>query len=375
MDFGFSEEQELLRQEVRKLLDEHCPMPEVRRIMEAEPGMSPELWRRMAELGWLGLIVPEEHGGAGLGWVDLIVVLEETGRSLLPAPLLSTALASAAIAELGSEAQRARWLPRLADGGAIGSIAMLEGPDLPGPRDIALAGELDGEGYRLSGRKRFVMDAGTATLFVVPFRTGSGPDDLSIAVLERSAEGLRVETHPTVDRTKRLGSVWLEGARVGRDALLGAAGGAGPAIERLGDLGAVAVTAEMIGAAEAAHVATVRYARDRLQFGNPIGRYQGVKHPLADLYVDLESARSLLYYAAWAADQSPAELPAAASRAKAYATETFSRVGIDAVQLHGAVGYTAELDVQLYLKRSQWARPAFGDADHHYERLAALGGL
>jgi len=178
-----------------------------------------------------------------------------------------------------------------------------------------------------------------------------------------------------------MGTVVLDAARVPKSALLlgsdgrGKPGRAWPAIERLFDRGAIATTGEMIGAAEGALALTVQYAKDRIQFGNPIGKYQGVKHPLAEMYVDIESTKSLLYYAAWALDESPGEVPRSASLAKAYASDAFARIGIDGVQLHGAVGYTAEYDIQLYLKRSKWARPTFGDSDFHYERVATLGGL
>jgi acyl-CoA dehydrogenase len=199
--------------------------------------------------------------------------------------------------------------------------------------------------------------------------------DLALGVVDAGAPGVSAKAFPTIDATKRMGTLALENARVPKSALLGKPGQAWPAIEKLFDRGAVAVTAESLGAAEAALDITVKYAKDRIQFGAPIGKYQGVKHPLAEMYVDVESATSLLYFAAWAADESPAELPRSASLAKAYTADAFARIGIDGVQLHGAVGYTAEYDIQLYLKRSKWARPAFGDSDFHYERVARLGGL
>jgi len=375
MDFGFSEEQELLRAEVRKLLDGRCPLEQVRKIMEMGPGYEPELWRELAELGWLGLTIPEAHGGAGLGWVDLVVLLQETGRSLFPSPLISTTLAAAAILDAGSEEQKRRWLPSLADGSRIGTLALLEASDVLAPTGIALQGKPDGDAFVLTGQKKFVADAGAANLFVVAFRTGSGAQDLALGVLDSGSPGVTAKAFATIDATKRQGTLALDGARMAKSALLGAPGRAWPAIERLFDLGAIAVTAELTGAADAALALTVQYAKDRIQFGHPIGKYQGVKHPLAEMYVDLESTKSLLYYAAWAVGESPAEVPRSASLAKAYGTDAFARLGIDGVQLHGAVGYTAEYDIQLYLKRSKWARPAFGDSDFHYERVARLGGL
>jgi alkylation response protein AidB-like acyl-CoA dehydrogenase len=375
MNFGFTEEQDLLRAEVRKLLDQRCPLPEVRKLMETDAGFSPELWKELAELGWLGLLIPEVHGGAGLHWVDFVVLLEETGRTLFPSPLVSTTLAGATILESGTEEQKARWLPGIADGSRIGTLALLEASDVLAPSGIALLGKPDGDAFLLSGTKSFVADAGAANLFVVAFRTGPGVEDLTLGVIDAGAPGVSARAQTTMDRTKRLGTLTLLNARVPKSAILGTVGRAWPTIERAFDRGAIATTGEMIGAAEGALALTVQYAKDRLQFGNPIGKYQGVKHPLAEMYVDIESTKSLLYYAAWALDESPGEVPRSASLAKGYASDAFARIGIDGVQLHGAVGYTAEYDIQLYLKRSKWARPTFGDSDFHYERVAALGGL
>ena len=370
MNFGFSEEQELLRQEVRKLLDAQAPMETVRAIAETPEGFSRDLWKQMGELGWLGLTIPESYGGAGLGMVDLVVVLEETGRSLLPSPLVATTLAAAAIRDFGSEAQRARWLPRLADGSAIGTIAVQEAGDRLDPAGVRLAGRRDGDGWRLTGEKIEVLDGGVADLFVVAFRTGAGDDEIALGVVERGAPGLAPRPTPSIDRTRRVARVRFEDVAVAADAVLPAPGA--PAFARLLDRAAAVVTAETIGAAEAALRLTVDYARERVQFGSPIGRFQGVKHPLAEMHVDVESFKSLLYYAAWCLDQNDPETPRFVSMAKAYAGEAFARIGIDGVQLHGGVGFTWEYDIQMYLKRSKWARAAFGDPDHHYDRVARL---
>ncbi len=377
MNFGFSEEQDLLRGEVRKLLDGQCPMAEVRRLRETPEGYSPELWKQLGELGWLGLTIPEEYGGAGLHWIDLAVLLEETGRSLFPSPLVSSTLAAAALLGSGSDEQKRSRLTGLADGSQIGTLALFEESDVLTPAGVQLRGEPDrSEGGAttliLNGEKRFVMDPEAASFFVVSFRRG---EDISLALVDADAPGVSAQSFPMIDQTKRLGNISFENVRVEDTALLGAAGAAWPAITRLYDLGAVAVGAEMLGAAEAAHAMTVQYAKDRIQFGSPIGRFQSVKHPLAELFVEIESAKSLLYYAAWAVDDSPDELPQAASRAKAYANDAFIRAGIDGIQLHGTLGYTEECDIQLYLKRSKWARPMFGDADYHYERLITMRGL
>jgi len=372
MNFGFTEEQELLRAELRKFLDQNCPVGEVRKLAETPEGFSRSLYERMAELGWVGLTLPEGHGGMGLGFVDLVVVLEETGRTLFPSPLLATVLAGTAIAHAGSEAQRARWLPALADGSAVGTLAHLEASDRLGPEGVALEGRRDGALWRLSGEKLFVWDAQSADVLVVPFRTGPERDDLALALVERAADGVSVEPLAPMDETRRQGRVRLDGVAVGEDALLGPPGSAAPLLGRLEDVGAALVTAEAVGSAEGLLDLTVRYAKQRIQFGRPIGQFQGVKHPLASMYVDVESTKSLLYYAVWTLDESEAEAPAAVSRAKAWASEAFPRLGIDCIQLHGGIGYTWEYDAQLYLKRAKWMRPAFGDAEWHADRIAAL---
>jgi alkylation response protein AidB-like acyl-CoA dehydrogenase len=361
MNFGFTEEQDLLRGEVRKLLDESCPLEQVRKITEdaSGPGFSRELWRRIAELGWLGLTIPEAHGGAGLGWVDLVVVLEETGRSLFPSPLISHTLAAHAIRRFGSARQQARWLPRLADGSAIGSVALFEG------EGARFAARRAGKDTLLRG-EALLGDAAAADLYVVPLAKG-------LALVERGAPGVTARDLPGIDLSKRLGRLTLDGARVGADALLAKADAT--AASQLLDAGALAVTAEAVGAAEAALRLTTSYVKQRIQFGRPIASFQGVKHPLAEMYVDIQSFQSLVYYAAWCMDQDHADLPLAVSRAKAYASEALPRIGIDVIQLHGGIGYTWEYDAQLYLKRAKWLRPAFGDADFHYERAARLGGL
>jgi alkylation response protein AidB-like acyl-CoA dehydrogenase len=365
MNFGFTEEQELLRQEVRKLLDAASPLEEVRKVVETTDGFSRALWQQIGELGWTGLTVPEAYGGAGLGWVDLTVVLEEMGRTLLPSPFLATTLAAAAIADAGSEAQCRRWLPALARGSCIGTVALVEPVDRWEPAGIALAGRARGDGFELRGEKVQVLDGLAADLFAVAFRAEDGA--LALALVERGAPGLSVEATPGIDRTRRVARVRLDGVRVGPDAVL-----PGAALARLFDRGAAAVTAEAIGAAEGALRLTVAYARQRVQFDAPIGRFQAVKHPLAEIYVDVESFKSLLYYAAWCLDEGDPDAPRAVSMAKAYASEAFARIGVDAVQLHGGIGYTWEYDAQLYLKRSKWVRPSFGDAEFHYDRVARL---
>jgi len=370
MNFGLTDEQQILANVARRFADERAPISKVRDVMESANGFDPGLWSAMAELGWLGLTIGEDYGGAGLDWVDLAVLLEETGRGLLPSPLVSHSLAATAISEFGNDDQKRRFLPSLADGSAIGAVAILEAGEVLGPGGIELAGAPDGGGYKLTGSKSFVQDVGVATTFVVAFRA---PDGVRLGIVKAGAPGVEARGYMTMDQTKRMGDLVLDGAVVTAEDVLAAAD-ADAALSRILDLGAVAVTAESVGAMARAHEITTQYAKDRMQFGAPIGKYQGVKHPLAEMHVDIETGRSLVYYAAWCVSESPQELPLASARAKAYVGEAFKRLGVDVVQLHGAVGFTWEYDIQLYLKRSKWAFPAYGDPDYHYERVAALGG-
>ena len=365
MNFGFTEEQELLRDQVWRFMQQDCPMTEVRRIAASPNGFSKALWQRMGELGWLGLVIPEQYGGLGLRWVDLVVLLDETGRGLCPLPLVSHHLAATAIVAGGTEAQKQCWLPKLAHGEIVATLGLYDDPSWIEPRAV----RLEARGGTVSGNKPFVADAPAADLLVLACRSADG---LALGLIDRATTGVTVAKEPSMDTTKPTGTVTLDGVVLDADRTMPLDDAF---LARLTDCGAVAVTAEMVGAAEAGLALTMAYARTRVQFGAPIGRYQGVKHRLADMFVDVESFKSLLYYAAWTVDDAPAELPRAASLAKAYASDAFAKIGIDVVGLHGAIGFTAEYDAQLFLKRSKWARPAWGDSDYHYERVAALRGL
>jgi alkylation response protein AidB-like acyl-CoA dehydrogenase len=370
VNFAFTEEQEFLRSEVRKLLDAQCTIKEVREIAETHEGFSKELWTQIGELGWIGLAIPEAHGGGGLGWEEMVILMEETGRSLFPSPLLSTVLCAEAITRFGSDAQKQRWLPGLADGSSIGTLAFLEDSDEWSPAAVTLSGKRDGDDIVLDGKKHFVQDVAAASLIATFFRSESG--EVGIAIVENGSDGLSSEASKPLDATKRFGNLTFSGVRVSQVDVLEA--GAAEA-QQLLELGALGAAAEIVGTAEGALDLTVKYAMEREQFEKPIGQFQGVKHPLAETYMEIETLKSLVYYAAWALDSGDDSVALATSQAKAYASEVVTRVGITGIQLHGAVGYTLEYDIQLYLKRSKWARPIFGNEIHHYERAAVLGGL
>ncbi|MFP8873777.1 MAG: acyl-CoA dehydrogenase family protein [Myxococcota bacterium] len=373
MNFGFSEEQDHLRREARKWIDERCPVSEVRRLAETPLGHSPELWKQLGELGWLGLTVAEEHGGSGLEWEDLVVLLEETGRTLFPSPLLSSTLAARAVSRWGTGAQQERWLPSLANGSSIGTVALFDESDRLTPEAIQTQAIRRGDDVLLRGDKTHVPDAGAADLLVIAYRSDTNPRDIGLALIETAAAGLEISARPSLDATHRLADVQLQEVVLPPENQLAVPGDGWTAIRDLIDCGALGVAAEAIGVAEGALALTVQYAKDRVQFGSPIGHFQGVKHPLAEMYMDIESLKSLVYYAAWTVRARPDETPLAAAQAKAFAAETLTRIGVGSIQLHGAIGYTLEHDIQLYLKRSKWVRPMYGDENHHYERICAMG--
>ena len=377
MNFGFNDEQELLRSTARKFFDNECPSMTVRTLMEAPEGMTPELWKKLAEQGWLGLIAPEEHGGMALGIVDLVVLLEEMGRAVVPGPFFSTVLLGGlAILEAGNDAQKKAWLPKICSGEARATIAWMEPSAELGAAGITLPAAAKGSGFTLNGTKLFVHDAHTADAIVVAARTGkSGADGISLFLVPKGAKGLTVTLLPTMDQTRKLCEVTLKDVSLGADARLGEIGGGWTALARVLDRATVALCAEMCGGAQKVLDMTVEYAKIRQAFGRPIGSYQGVKHKAADMLVDVENSKSITYYAAWAMDEGVSEGPLAVSMAKAYVSDAYRRVSANGIQLHGGIGFTWEHDLHLYFKRAKGSEFTFGDATFHRERVAQLVNL
>ncbi|MDX1736515.1 MAG: acyl-CoA dehydrogenase family protein, partial [Halioglobus sp.] len=314
MNFGFTEEQELLRTQVRRFLNERSPLSRTRELAKGDEGICRETWQEMAGLGWLGLTVPESFGGSDLSWIDLTVVLEELGRSLHPSPYVSTTLAACALLRHGSDAQKSEWLPTISDGTCVPTLALFDAANAFGIEAISLQAERDNGDLVLRGCKRFVADAAAADIFLVAFRDTEA--HLTLAIVPATQPGVSVVNCSNLDRTKPSGSLRLEGVRIEADAVLGDGPIGTAALEGLLDLGALAASAESIGVCEAILEMTTEYAKQRVQVGSPIGRYQGVKHPLADIYVDIECMKSLTYYAAWAVTNRRDDAALAVSRAK-----------------------------------------------------------
>jgi alkylation response protein AidB-like acyl-CoA dehydrogenase len=361
MYFDLTDEQQAIRSTAHDFLASRFKSERLREIAASESGFDESGWKEMAELGWAGLALPEEWGGQGLGTVDLAVLFEELGHVCAPSPLLSNTIVGLALAAAGSDAQKDRWLAPLAAGELRGTPALVDAGASGEPMSFALAAESDGDGVVLDGEKTLVMDAASADFFLVATADGRRH------VVEKDAAGVTVIPEESIDITRRLSSVRLDGVRVAAEATLpGEASAYRPVLHRA----CVAIAAESTGVAQRALDMSVAYAKDRQQFGRPIGAYQAVSHRCAQMLLETENSRSAVYGAAWAADAEPESLPLAASMAKAYASDAGWRVPDAAIQVHGGIGFTWEHDLHFFLKRGRANAAMFGGARWHREQVA-----
>lgn len=372
MDLTFSEEQDELRKIVRSFLTRHSTEADVRRLAADPRGYDPVVWRRMAtELGLQGLAVPEAYGGSGFGYADLGIVFEEAGRALLCAPHFATvALAAEALLRCDDEKARGDFLPGIVAGESVATLALTEDGgrwDEAGIRLTALAAE---GGWRLTGVKNYVPDGHLADLLLVAARTPSG---ISLFAVEGDAPGVTRTPLPTLDQTRKQARVEFADTPA---RLLGTEGAAWPVLERTLATASVLLAAEQVGGAAAALDAAVSYARIRVQYGRPIGSFQGIKHKCADMLVEIESARSAAYGGLWALDAGDeTEIALAAALAQAFCAEAFTQVAADSIQVHGGIGFTWEHPAHLHLKRAKGSEVLLGTPSYHRELLAARLGI
>jgi alkylation response protein AidB-like acyl-CoA dehydrogenase len=371
MNFAFSEEQDELRRITRQFLESKSPETEVRRLMETTEGYDPAVWSQMAnELGLQSLVIPEEFGGQGFTYVELTVVLEEMGRALLAAPFYSTVvLATNAILHSGDDAAKKELLPGIASGETIATLALTEPNgrwDLSGVEATATR---SGDAWTIDGTKMFVLDGHIADLIVVAARTG---DSVSLFTVDGDASGLTRTPLATMDQPRKQAK--LEFSAVPAK-LLGTEGGGDEVLGRVLDLAVVALAAEQVGGAQKVLDMSVEYAKDRVQFGRPIGSFQAIKHKCADMLLEVESAKSAAYYAAWCAAELNDELPEVACLAKAYCSEAYFHSAAENIQIHGGIGFTWEHPAHLYFKRAKSSELLFGDPSYHRELLAQRLGI
>ena len=375
MDFGLNEEQEMLRKSARDFLAKESPMSYVRRMMEDDVGYSVETWRKMAELGWMGLIYPEPHGGAGLDMVDLAVVVEEMGRVVMPGPFFSTVLLGGlTVLEGGDDAQKGRYLKAIAAGDLKATLAVLEPSGRWNAAGVEATAVADSGGYLLSGVKLFVPDAHVADLVVIAARTDrrQGKEGISLFAVDVPKDGVTITPLKTMDQTRKLCEVKLDQVRVGPEALVGPRGGGWPILKRVIDRAKVALCAEMCGGAERVLEMSVEYAKVRVQFDRPIGSFQAIQHKCANMLLLVESAKSATYYAAWAVANGVPEAPLAAAMAKSYTSDAYRIVAGEGIQIHGGIGFTWEHDLHIYFKRAKGSEVTFGDATYNRELVAQL---
>jgi alkylation response protein AidB-like acyl-CoA dehydrogenase len=372
MDFGFSEEQEMLRQSARQFLETECAMTYVRKMMDDDTGYSAAQWKKMADLGWTGLIFSEEQGGAGLNMVDLVVVLEEMGRVVMPGPFFATVILGGLAVDLaGTAAQKKKYLPGICDGTLKATLAQVEESGRWDAEGITLPAKKDGSTYTLSGTKLFVHDAHNADLLIVPARTkGKGTKGITLFLVDTKQQGVTVTLLKTMDQTRKLCEVSFDNVQVGKDGILGKADKGWVLLDRLVDRAKVALCAEMCGGAQKVLEISVAYAKVREQFGRPIGSFQAIQHKCANMMVQVESAKSATYYAAWAVANDVPEAHLAACMAKAYCSDAYRMVSGEGIQIHGGIGFTWEHDMHLYFKRAKGSEVTFGDATWNRELVA-----
>ena len=376
MNFAFSEEQEELRQTIRRFLEDKSPSTEVRRLMETVDGSDDAVWKQMAqELGLQSLHIPEEYGGQGFTFVELGIVLEEMGRVLLCAPYFSTVVLSAdAILNAGTDEQKQALLPGIASGETRAALAFTEPNGRWDASGITLEAKPEGDGFVLDGTKSFVIDGHTADLIVVVARTvgTTGEDGIGFFTVAGDAAGLTRTPLATMDQTRKQAKLEFAGVKA---AALGEVGSGWAALSKTLDQAAVGLANEMVGGAQKVLEMSVQYAKDRVQFGRPIGSFQAIKHKCADMLLEVESAKSAAYYAAWSAAEDNDELPVVASLAKAYCSDAYFHAAAENIQIHGGIGFTWEHDAHLYFKRAKSSEILLGDATYHRELLAQRIGI
>ncbi len=362
MNFDLTDEQQMLQAAAREFLAARLKSERIRELAESDDAFSEDLWREISDLNWPGLMISEQYGGQGLGTVELAVLMEQLGYALTPGPILSSILAGIALETAATEEQKERYLAPLATGEQRASLALWDAGAGWSPNDITLEPEEASGGYVLRGEKLFVMDAARADFLIV----GATGDRRFIVA--RDADGVSIAPTETIDATRKQYAVKLDGVQVSADAAFGGDGALAPARVRA----FTAVAAELTGVAQRAMEMAVEYAKERKQFGRPIGSYQAVSHRCAQMLLETEAARSAAYYAAWAADNEPETAPLAASMAKAYASDAGVRVTNASLQVHGGIGFTWEHDLHFFLKRAAADAVMFGDARWHREQVARM---
>ena len=374
MDLGLNEAQQMLKNSAQEFLEAECPDTYVREMEEDENGYTSEMWQKLAEQGWLGLIIPEKYGGVELEFQDLAILLEEMGRYMLPGPYFSNVvLGGMSIMDSGTEEQKQEYLPRLAEGQIIVTLALNEPSGRWDAEGIQLSATENGDDYTLNGTKLFVPNAHVSDYIVVAARTGSGENDISLFIVSSQTNGVNQTLLKTI-ASDRQSEVSFDNVNVSSSSLLGEKNQGWKTIEKVLKWGAIGKCAEMSGGGQSVLDMTVEYAKQRTQFGRPIGTFQAIQHHCANMATDVEGAKFITYQAAWMLSEGlPADREVA--MAKAWVSDSYKRVCALGHQSHGAIGFTKEHNMQLYSRRAKAAELAFGDSDLHLDKVAEIIGL
>jgi alkylation response protein AidB-like acyl-CoA dehydrogenase len=377
MDFSLNKEQEMFRDAISQLLDSHGQTDVVRRYAEGDSSSYQNVWNDLRELGYTGVVVPEEYGGLGLGSIDLVPILEEMGRALLPGPYLETlAFAVPLLKRYGTREQKEKYLREIAVGERTFTLAWLEPNGGTEAGDVKMTAKREGDSFVISGIKTLVPHGNVATTLIVPVRTSD--DDLAssicLLIIDASQAGMEYRTLQSYDQTRCLVEWKATDVKIPVNQMLGSVNQGWEALhEGLFYLNA-AMSASMVGGMSRVVDMSVEYANTRVQFGQPIGRFQAIKHRIVDMKMDLETARSLTYYANWALDHQTSDKIAAVASARSFTTEAYIRSASHNIQIHGGMGFTQELDCHLYLKQARSLENHLGTVEEYRERAAvALG--
>ena len=375
MDLRFSEQQEILKKMARDFLTTECPKTLVRELEESDKGYSPELWKKMAELGWMGLVIPEDYEGMGYGFQDLTVLVEEIGKNILPGPLLCTMASTLPILENGTDEQKKEFLPRIARGELIITPALVEAEGTLDATGIMIKATAKGDDFVINGTKLFVEMAHVADYFILAARTKSGAseDGITLFLVAAKSKGITCEVIPTIAHDK-LCEVKFQDVVVPRKNVLGQVDKGWPIIVKFIEKGAIIKCAESLGGIQTCVEMTVAYSKERVQYDRPIGAFQALQHIMADMWISMETCKYLIYEAAWMASEG---MPCSKeiSMAKAYVNEAYKNVSKWAVRLHGGIGTSGEHDIPLYYRRAKAADIAYGGTDFHRELVAQKIGL
>ena len=373
-----NEEQSMLRDAAQSWTQEKSPVTAFRKMRDSgvDIGFDASAWTEMAEMGWAGVIIPEEFGGSDFGYLSMGLILEELGRTLTASPLLASGLGAASALVLGgTSAQKSEWLPKIAEGTAIGALAVDEGAH-HAPEKVALAATKSGAGYSLSGTKTFVLEGLAANVLIVSARTSGKPGDkdgITLFVVPADAKGISRKRLALAD-SRGGANITFDNVEVGADAVLGEVDKGYPVLEKVLDRARAGISAEMLGAAVQAFETTLDYLKVRVQFGQVIGSFQALQHRAAKMFTDLELARSAVEAALTAIDNDSPDVPELVSLAKAKMGDVFHVVSNEMVQMHGGIGMTDAHDAGFYLKRARACEAAYGSQSYHRDRYARIQG-